>query len=132
MLIREVNPPHPASACRGPEFVAAIPLNERDRGGRLICPVCTRPIRAWQRSTHDGIYRRHAECGSGIIQPRWEGRMVRALVRAVDWEDLAWRAQFETDLKKTGWRLIAIEPPSADTPEYMYILAPEEAPPASE
>jgi hypothetical protein len=115
--------------------IATVHLNERGRGGRLVCPVCDRPIRVGQATVDDGLYRRHAECGFRATPSsrRPDARTVRIHVRARDWEDLAWRHGFEADLRRTGWRLLSVEPPSVEQPEYVYILVPEadSAPPPS-
>jgi hypothetical protein len=100
-------------------------LNQQDRDGRPLCPVCEQPIRATQKPVDDGVFLRHGECRGGVVRAQWHGSIVRVHVRAHDWEDTAWRVNFEADLRRTGWRLLAVEPPSAEHPECVYILAPE-------
>ncbi len=48
-------------------------------------------------------------------------------IRARDWEREEWRARFEADLARTGWRVVSIEPPSPQRPEYVYVLVLEPA-----
>jgi hypothetical protein len=101
-------------------------LNERERDGRLICPVCRRTIRVGQETVDDGVYLRHAECGlRSVPPPPPAARTVRVHVRARDWENALWRTAFESDLRRTGWRLLSLEPPSNEHPEYIYVLAAE-------
>ncbi|HEV8438128.1 MAG TPA: hypothetical protein VGT40_08540 [Methylomirabilota bacterium] len=107
---------------------AARHLNQRGGDGRLVCPVCNRPIRVGQETVDDGVYLQHAECALRTIPPHpaHEERIVRIHVRASDWQDTAWRQRFEADLRGTGWRLLSVEPPSAEHSEYVYIVAPEQ------
>ncbi len=51
--------------------------------------------------------------------------ILRLHVRPDDWERNEWREAFEADLKKTGWLIQSIEPPSSERPEYVYLLVLE-------
>jgi hypothetical protein len=109
----------------------ALHLNERDTHGRLVCPLCQRPIRAGETTDDDGMYLRHGECRNRIVWAQWQGRTVKVLVRPRDWEDAQWRERFEADLFRTGWHLISVEAPVPDRPEYVYVLVPESSLPQS-
>lgn len=48
--------------------------------------------------------------------------IVRVYVRTGDWEREEWRALFEADLQKVGWRVLSVEPPSSEHAEWVYVL----------
>ncbi len=52
--------------------------------------------------------------------------ILRLHVRLEDWERKEWRESFEADLKKTGWLIQSIEPPSPEHAEYVYLLVLQE------
>jgi hypothetical protein len=48
--------------------------------------------------------------------------ILRLHVRREDWERKEWRESFEADLRKTGWLIQSVEPPSPERAEYVYLL----------
>ncbi|HET8576433.1 MAG TPA: hypothetical protein VFO18_05000 [Methylomirabilota bacterium] len=50
---------------------------------------------------------------------------LRLHVRPEDWERKEWRETFEADLKKIGWRIQSVEPPSPERPAFVYVLVME-------
>ena len=52
--------------------------------------------------------------------------ILRLHVRHKDWEKKEWRETFEAVLQKTGWVIQAVEPPSPEHPEYVYLLVLEQ------
>jgi hypothetical protein len=48
--------------------------------------------------------------------------ILRLHVRRENWERKEWRESFEADLRKTGWRIQSVEPPSPERAEYVYLL----------
>jgi len=62
------------------------------------------------------------EAGVGSTPERAAMPILRLQVRPEDWERKEWRESFEADLKKTGWFIQSIEPPSPERPEYVYLL----------
>ena len=62
------------------------------------------------------------EAGVGSTPERAAMPILRLQVRPEDWERKDWRESFEADLKKTGWFIQSIEPPSPERPEYVYLL----------
>jgi hypothetical protein len=53
---------------------------------------------------------------------------LRVHVRADDWNRSRWREQFETDLAKTGWRIVAVEEPGSGRADSVYVVTLERAP----
>ena len=68
------------------------------------------------------VYIRVMEAGVGSTPERAAMPILRLQVRPEDWERKDWRESFEADLKKTGWFVQSIEPPSPERPEYVYLL----------